>query len=103
MGYGTICIVVILQFILHGCGESVLSRNFNNIFVKFFVADGPISCLEPSALRQRCGQLLFQVVHRIDVLGVQYDSNSEWFHIVIVNIFDIFPEVSPILFPHALP
>ena len=43
--YQQIFLVVILQSILHVCGESALSRNLDIVFVKLFVADGPTSCL----------------------------------------------------------
>ena len=45
MGYVMIFLMFILQSILHGCGDSVLSPNLNNVFVKCFVVYGPISCL----------------------------------------------------------
>ena len=42
VGYVTIVLVFILQFILHGCMESVYSSNSNTVFVKLFVAEGPM-------------------------------------------------------------
>ena len=103
MEYGTIALIFILKLILHGCKDSILCINSNNIFIELFVADVPIRWLKPSSLHQRWGKLIFQVVHLTDALRVLEDADSEWFYNVIVNIFDVFLEDAPVIFPHALP
>ena len=41
MKYGTIVLMIVLQIIPYGCGESALICKSNNIFDKLFVADVP--------------------------------------------------------------
>ena len=41
-------------------------------------------------------------MHLTDALGTLDNYNSEGFHNVIVNIFDMVLEDSPMLFPHAI-
>ena len=48
--YGTMVLVLILQFILHGCRASILSGKANYIFIEFFVADVTIFLIVLPAL-----------------------------------------------------
>ena len=41
-------------------------------------------------------------MHLIDALGVLENSNSEEFHNIIVNIFDLILEYTSVFLPHAL-
>ena len=54
VGYCMIILAFILQFILHGCRESVLSGNANVILREFFVAEFPICLIALPALLLRC-------------------------------------------------
>ena len=88
MGYVTIVIMVITQFILHGCGESFLSRNLNNVFFDIFVADGPIRCLKPSALHRRWGQVFCYVMHLTDVIVILLNSIESFSTRMVVVSFN---------------
>ena len=39
----------------------------------------------------------------MDALGVQENSDSERFHNIIVNLFDVILEYTPMFIPHAIP
>ena len=56
MGQGTIVLVIILQLILHGQGESVLDCNSNLIHRYFLIANFPISSLTTIYLNRRGGR-----------------------------------------------
>ena len=102
MGYGTIVLMFILQLILHEFRESILSGNLNNVFVKLFVACGPICLLKPSALHRRWRWLFGQVVNIVDTISELDNSDPGGFHNVIVNIFYVVLEGSLVPLPHVL-
>ena len=101
--YGKIVLMFILKFILHGCKYSVLSSGLNNIFFNFFATYFPIRLLKPSVLCQRWGGVLGQVVHLTDAISVLENDDSEGFHNVVVNIFDVTLIDYMMPLPHTLP
>ena len=97
-----ILLAFILQFILHGCGESVLSRNANFILRELFVVNVPICLIVLPSLLRRLRYVLGRFVHFTDVLSVLEYSNPLMFHNFIANIFYMVLEGAPVLPPHAL-
>ena len=55
IGYGTTVLIIILQLILRGFRDFVLSGNANDVFIKIFFIDGPMLLLKLSALHWRWG------------------------------------------------
>ena len=53
VGYGKIFLSFVLQFILHGCREPVLSGNADLMIRSFLVADSPIFLIVLPSLHQR--------------------------------------------------
>ena len=89
MIYGLIVLLDILQFILNGCWDSVLSCNSNNVFINLFVEDVPTRLLETYTINRRWGELIFWVIHLTYAFGILEDADSEGFHNVIVNFSDM--------------
>ena len=52
MGKGSIVLLMVIQLILHGCGETVLNCNTNLIDHELLVMEFLIICLIVLALRQ---------------------------------------------------
>ena len=76
MEYGMIVLMIILQLVLHGYGESVLSCNTNIIIIYLFFADVPTILLKNHTLHGRWEQILFQVMHITNTLGILDNSDS---------------------------
>ena len=99
---GTIFLLIILQLILYGLGKSVLYSNANIILRSLFVVDFPTSCLKTLALCQRWRQVICQVVHLLNEFSVTENSDTEWFHNIIVNLFLVVREYTVVLPPNSL-
>ena len=76
MGKGAIVLLMFIQIILHGCGETVLNFNKNFTDRELLGTGFPIICLISLALHRKWREVLFRVMHLLNELGVAEDPDT---------------------------
>ena len=99
---GEIVLILFFHLILNGFRETILSSDGDLVLRKLTVSGYLIYLINHFSLLRRLRQVLLKIVNTKSVIGVIEDAYHKGLDYIVVNIFHIFLEDTPVFLSHAL-